>query len=169
MPCAASLCCSRVRLRVLATNAARSWYVCLLASCMSFFVCGVCVCACVYVLVCMCLCVLSEWWKKTYGVPNITHGAECGACVSFSVHRPKNGTLVPKTVRHYKRYAVALFFGFSYLFAGKTVRRTFTWYTAYAFKTDDRTVSKRTLYAFWYAVRFLVRFLCTVYRRTQSP
>ncbi len=30
------------------------------------------------------------------------------------------------------------------------------WYAAYAFKMDDRTVSKSTLYAFWYAVRFSV-------------
>ena len=63
--------------------------------------------------------------------------------------RTKNGTTL-QTVR------CSTFFGFSYLFAGKTVRRTFTWYTAYAFKTYDRTVSKRTLYAFWYAVRFSV-------------
>ena len=27
---------------------------------------------------CLSLCV-SEWWKTTYGAPNITHGAECGA------------------------------------------------------------------------------------------
>ena len=76
--------------------------------------------------------------------------------MSFSVHRPKNGTLVPKTAQHFKRYGEALCFGFSYLFPRKTVRRTFMWYAAYAFKTDDRTVSKSTLYAFWYAVRFSV-------------
>jgi hypothetical protein len=62
------------------------------------------------------------------------------------------------------------FYGFLCRFPRKTVRRTFIWYAAYAFKTDDRTVSNGTLYAFWYAVRFSVAIVvpfiaaCKVYK-----
>ena len=119
---------------------------------MSFFVCGVCVCACVYVLVCMLVClerVVKQNVRRTeyhtrgrmwnmcviFGTPS-----EKWHCVSFSVHRPKNGTLVPKTVRHFKRYAVALFLAF----------RTFLREKRYAVRLHgtQRTLSKRTTVPF---------------------
>ena len=73
--------------------------------------------------------------------------------------RPKNGTLVPKTTQHFKRYAVALFMAFYAVFRGKR-------YAVRLYGTQ-RTLSKRTtvpfsngtLYAFWYAVRFSVAII----------
>ena len=124
----------------------------------------VCVCACVHVLVCLERVVKKNVRRTEYH----TRGRMWSMCVIFGTPsekwyaRTKNDTTL-QTV------CCSTFFGFSCLFAGKTVRRPFTWYAAYAFKTDDRTVSKRTRYVFWYAVRISVRILCTVYRRTQSP
>jgi hypothetical protein len=60
--------------------------------------------------------------------------------VSFSVHRPKNGTLVPKTTQHFKRYGEALFLAF----------RTFLREKRYAVRLcgTQRTLSKRTTVPF---------------------
>ena len=54
--------------------------------------------------------------------------------------RPKNGTLVPKTTQHFKRYAVALFMAFYAVFRGKR----------YAVRLcgTQRTLSKRTTVPF---------------------
>ena len=76
--------------------------------------------------------------------------------MSFSVHRPKNGTLVPNPTQHFKRYGEALFLAF----------RTFLREKRYAVRLHgtQRTLSKRTTVPFqkvrgtffWYAVRFSV-------------
>ena len=113
---------------------------------MSFFVCGVCVCACVYVLVCMLVCLERVVKQNVRRTEYHTRGRMWNMCVIFGTPsekwyaRTNNGTLVPKTVRHFKRYAVALFLAF----------RTFLREKRYAVRLHgtQRTLSKRTTVPF---------------------
>ena len=113
---------------------------------MPFFVCGVCVCACVYVLVCMLVCLERVVKQNVRRTEYHTRGRMWNMCVIFGTPsekwyaRTKNGTLVPKTVRHFNRYAVALFLAF----------RTFLREKRYAVRLHgtQRTLSKRTTVPF---------------------